>query len=85
MNTIMKHIQHTIKKNFHIPYQQGIILDSETLFQSALQQSNLPYVFFLLLIVFVFVFDLLSHLVMFIYHFFITVFTFRNSFSHFYH
>jgi hypothetical protein len=42
--TFTQHVQHWFKKNLSIPYQQNIIIQGETLFQSAMQQSNLPYV-----------------------------------------
>jgi hypothetical protein len=37
-------LQHAFQKNISIPYQQNIIVQGETLFQSILQQSTLPYV-----------------------------------------
>ena len=43
-SSFMEQIQHFIKKQISIPYQQNIIIQSETLFQAAMQHSNLPYV-----------------------------------------
>jgi hypothetical protein len=42
--SVTQQIQHTLKKNLSIAYQQNIIIQSETLFQAAMQQSLLPYV-----------------------------------------